>query len=171
MLLLILGFVVAVIAAVGGLAPGLVASIVGAGLANYYVVPPTGSLTVASPETALALGMFIAVGRRSRRVATLVDRWSPRPGSRPRHWRARSCTLIGGRRGSRAASGAGGSADGRRPAAEPGGTGAGHLRSDLDLGAAWRRGDGEWVVQAAGRGSDRAAHRPERRRSDVRARR
>jgi two-component system sensor histidine kinase KdpD len=70
MLLLTLGFVVSV-SAVGGLAPGLVASIVGAGIVNYQVVPPTGTFTVASPENALALGTFVAVGAT---VATLVDR-------------------------------------------------------------------------------------------------
>lgn len=69
-LLLALGYVVSV-SAVGGLAPGLVASIGGAALVNYQVVPPTGTLAVASPENALALGTFIAVGAT---VATLVDR-------------------------------------------------------------------------------------------------
>lgn len=70
MLLVTLGFVVGV-SAVGGVAPGLVAAIAGAGLVNYHVVPPTGTLTVASAENALALGVFVAVGAT---VATLVDR-------------------------------------------------------------------------------------------------
>lgn len=70
MLLLTLGFVVAV-SSVGGLAPGVVASLVGAALVNYHLVPPTGTLTITSPENVLALGMFIAVGAT---VATLVDR-------------------------------------------------------------------------------------------------
>jgi len=70
LLLLALGFVVAV-SAVGGLAPGIVASLSGAVIVNYHVVPPTGTFTVDSAEDALALGMFVGVGAT---VATLVDR-------------------------------------------------------------------------------------------------
>ena len=70
LLLLALGFVVAV-SAVGGLAPGLVASLSGALVVDYHVVPPTGRFSINSAEDALALGMFVAVGAT---VATLVDR-------------------------------------------------------------------------------------------------
>ena len=70
MLLVSLGFVVAV-SGVGGIAPGVVAAVLGAAVVNYHLVEPTGGLTVASAENAFALAMFIAVGVT---VATLVDR-------------------------------------------------------------------------------------------------
>lgn len=74
MLLATLGYVV-VVSAVGGLAPGLVAAVVGGALVNFHAVPPTGSLAVRSPENVLALVVFIAVAAT---IATLVDRVSRR---------------------------------------------------------------------------------------------
>lgn len=69
-LLLTLSFVVTV-SAVGGIGPGLVASVLGAVITNYDVVQPTGTLKVGSFDDALALALFVAVGTT---VATLVDR-------------------------------------------------------------------------------------------------
>ncbi|MEZ5237411.1 MAG: DUF4118 domain-containing protein, partial [Microthrixaceae bacterium] len=73
-LLLALGFVV-LVSSVGGLAPGLVAAAVGAITANYFVVPPTGTLKVSSASNVLALAVFVAVGST---VAFLVDRVAAR---------------------------------------------------------------------------------------------
>jgi signal transduction histidine kinase/CheY-like chemotaxis protein len=52
---------VAVSAFVGGLGPGIVAAIVSGLLADYYLVPPVGSLAVSWPQGWIAMGAFILV--------------------------------------------------------------------------------------------------------------
>ncbi len=55
---------------VGGIAPAVVTS-VGAGLlVNYFFVPPVGTFTIAQPENAFALAVFVLVGSA---IALIVD--------------------------------------------------------------------------------------------------
>ena len=58
------------VALVGGLWPAIVSAVVGFLLLNWFFTAPTGRLTIADPENALALGVFVlvAVG-----VASVVD--------------------------------------------------------------------------------------------------
>jgi two-component system, OmpR family, sensor histidine kinase KdpD len=60
----VLGFLVAVIAVaiVGGFLPALAEAIVGSLLLNYYFTAPIHQWTIAQPNNALALGVFVAVG-------------------------------------------------------------------------------------------------------------
>lgn len=69
-MLIALTFVVSV-ATLGGVLPGVAAAVVCSLALNFFLVPPTGTLTVTEPENALALVVFIVVGAT---VATLVDR-------------------------------------------------------------------------------------------------
>jgi two-component system sensor histidine kinase KdpD len=68
--LLVLVLVV-VVSALGGLVPGIVGAVVGALVANFFFVPPYGTLTVGDPENLFALLVFVLVGAT---VSTLVDR-------------------------------------------------------------------------------------------------
>ncbi|MCW2809976.1 MAG: kdpD [Friedmanniella sp.] len=68
--LLMLTMVVAT-ALVGGLLPAVVAALLGGLGLNFLFVAPTRTLTVADPENALALVVFLVVGTA---VATVVDR-------------------------------------------------------------------------------------------------
>jgi two-component system, OmpR family, sensor histidine kinase KdpD len=132
MLLITLGFVVGV-SALGGLAPGLVAAVAGAGLVNYHVVPPTGTLTVASAENAFALVLFIAVGAT---VATLVDRVARRSHDALRA-RAEAAALA------RAAATQAGEADPLPNLVEQV-----RVTFGLDSIAVLRRNGEDWIVQA-----------------------
>ncbi|KQY23516.1 histidine kinase [Cellulomonas sp. Root485] len=58
------------VALVGGLWPAIVSAIVGFLLLNWFFTLPTGKLTVAEPENALALGVFVLVAAG---VASVVD--------------------------------------------------------------------------------------------------
>ena len=58
------------VALVGGLWPAIVSAIVGFLLLNWFFTLPTGQLTVAEPENALALGVFLLVAAG---VASVVD--------------------------------------------------------------------------------------------------
>src|SRR6201996_892800 len=60
----VLAFLVAVIAVavVGGFLPAVAEAIVGSLLLNYYFTPPVHRWTIAEPNNALALGVFVAVG-------------------------------------------------------------------------------------------------------------
>ncbi|HXZ99913.1 MAG TPA: ATP-binding protein [Candidatus Binatia bacterium] len=49
------------VAALGGLVPGLVATLVAALTADFFFVPPVGSLDIASPTNVVALCVFLAV--------------------------------------------------------------------------------------------------------------
>jgi two-component system sensor histidine kinase KdpD len=69
-LLLVLVLVVG-ISVLGGLVPGIVAAVIGALAANFFFVPPYGTLTVGDPENLFALLVFVLVGAT---VSTLVDR-------------------------------------------------------------------------------------------------
>ncbi|MFN8024256.1 MAG: DUF4118 domain-containing protein [Acidimicrobiales bacterium] len=69
-LLLDLAVVVAV-AALGGLVPGLVASVVAVGLTNWFLTPPLHTLTVNDPENVVALVVFVMV---TVVISVLVDR-------------------------------------------------------------------------------------------------
>jgi two-component system sensor histidine kinase KdpD len=68
--LLMLTMVVAT-ALVGGLWPALLAALLSSLALNFLFVPPTGSWTIADPENALAIVVFVLVGGA---VATVVDR-------------------------------------------------------------------------------------------------
>lgn len=58
------------VALVGGLWPAIVSAIVGFLLLNWFFTLPTGRLTIAEPENALALGVFVLVAAG---VASVVD--------------------------------------------------------------------------------------------------
>jgi two-component system, OmpR family, sensor histidine kinase KdpD len=67
-----LAFLLGVVASslVGGIAPAVVTSVEASLLANYYFVPPVGTFTIAEPENAFAIVVFVLVGVI---VATIVD--------------------------------------------------------------------------------------------------
>ncbi|KQY47940.1 sensor histidine kinase KdpD [Cellulomonas sp. Root137] len=58
------------VALVGGLWPAIVSAVVGFVLLNWFFTLPTGRLTIAEPENALALGVFVLVAAG---VASVVD--------------------------------------------------------------------------------------------------
>lgn len=58
------------VALVGGLWPAMVSAVVGFVLLNWFFTLPTGQLTIAEPENALALGVFLLVAAG---VASVVD--------------------------------------------------------------------------------------------------
>jgi two-component system sensor histidine kinase KdpD len=60
---------------VGGLAPAIGTSVVASGLVNWFFTPPVGELTIAEPENAFAILVFVLVGAV---VATIVDRSAAR---------------------------------------------------------------------------------------------
>ena len=60
---------------VGGLPPAVVTAVEASLLANYFFVPPVGTFTIAEPENAFAIAVFIGVGAI---VATIVDRSAAR---------------------------------------------------------------------------------------------
>ncbi len=60
-----------VVAVLGGVVPAIVAAVFGSLLLNWFFVPPVGTLTVADPQNALALVMFVLVGVL---VAAIVHR-------------------------------------------------------------------------------------------------
>ena len=55
---------------VGGLAPAVVTALLASLLANYCFVPPVGTFTIAEPENAFAIVVFVAVGSV---IASIVD--------------------------------------------------------------------------------------------------
>jgi two-component system sensor histidine kinase KdpD len=73
----VLAYLVGVVGSslVGGLAPAIATSVVAGALANWFFTPPYGELTIAEPENAFALLVFVAVGAA---VATIVDRSAAR---------------------------------------------------------------------------------------------
>lgn len=58
-------------ALVGGLLPAVVGAVLSSVLLNFLFVPPVGTLTIASPENAFALAVFLVTGVA---VASVVDR-------------------------------------------------------------------------------------------------
>ncbi|MBO3102156.1 sensor histidine kinase [Cellulomonas fengjieae] len=58
------------VALVGGLWPAIVSAVVGFVLLNWFFTVPTGMLTIAEPENAFALGVFVLVAAG---VASVVD--------------------------------------------------------------------------------------------------
>ena len=58
------------VALVGGLWPAVISAVAGFLLLNWFFTQPTGRLTVAQPENALALGVFVLVAAG---VASVVD--------------------------------------------------------------------------------------------------
>ena len=68
--MLMMALVVAT-ALVGGLWPAIVAALLGSLGLNFFFVPPTGTLTIADPENALAIAVYLLTGTA---VATVVDR-------------------------------------------------------------------------------------------------
>ncbi len=58
-------------ALIGGVLPAAVAAVIAGLLANFVFTPPTGSLTIARPENAFALVVFVIIGVT---VASVVDR-------------------------------------------------------------------------------------------------
>ena len=67
--------VVLCVAALGGLRPGLVASILAFGLTNWFLTPPLHTLTVNESQNVVALAVFVAV---TFVVGLLVDRSASR---------------------------------------------------------------------------------------------
>ena len=63
--------IVVVTALLGGLWPAVLAAVLSSLALNYLFVPPTGTFTIADPENALAIVVFILVGVA---VASVVDR-------------------------------------------------------------------------------------------------
>lgn len=61
-------------ALVGGLAPSLFCALLGASLLNYFFTEPTGGLTIADPEQALALVVFALVAIAVASVVGLAER-------------------------------------------------------------------------------------------------
>ncbi|MFC8192238.1 DUF4118 domain-containing protein [Cellulomonas sp. NPDC057328] len=59
-----------VVALVGGLWPAIACAVLGQLLANWFFTRPTGRFTIADPENALALGVFVLVAAA---VASVVD--------------------------------------------------------------------------------------------------
>ena len=57
-------------ALIGGLLPAVVAAVVSGTLLNFFFTPPLGTLTIADPENAFAIAIFIIVGIA---VASVVD--------------------------------------------------------------------------------------------------
>ncbi|GAA3236597.1 DUF4118 domain-containing protein [Pseudonocardia petroleophila] len=60
-----------VVALVGGLGPAVLAAVLGGLLLNYFLTPPTGSLTIAQPENAVTIVAMVLVAVL---VALVVDR-------------------------------------------------------------------------------------------------
>jgi two-component system, OmpR family, sensor histidine kinase KdpD len=69
-LLLQLGLVV-LVAAIGGIRPGVVAAITSSLLTNFYLTPPTHTFTIGDRDNVIALAVFVAVAIG---VSALVDR-------------------------------------------------------------------------------------------------
>jgi two-component system sensor histidine kinase KdpD len=88
LLLLLLGTVV--VAAVGGLRPGLTSAFVAVGLADWYFVPPVHTWRVAHPRDAVVLVAFVAVAGT---VSLLTDRLALRA-HEVRRSRAEAATLT-----------------------------------------------------------------------------
>jgi two-component system sensor histidine kinase KdpD len=65
------------VALVGGLWPAVVSAVLGFLLLNWFFIAPTGRLTIAEPENALALGAFVLVAAG---VASVVDLAARRTG-------------------------------------------------------------------------------------------
>ncbi len=68
--MLMMAMVVAT-ALVGGLAPAIVAAILGGVALNFFFIPPYGTLTIADPENVFAIAVFLVTGTA---VALVVDR-------------------------------------------------------------------------------------------------
>ncbi len=73
----LLAFLLGVVATalVGGLAPAIVTALEASLFANFFFVPPVGTFTIAEPENAFAIAVFVGVGAV---VATIVDRSAAR---------------------------------------------------------------------------------------------
>ena len=73
----LLAFLLGVVASslVGGLAPAVVTALLAGVCANFFFVPPYRTLTIAQPESAFALVVFLLVGTV---IATIVDRSAAR---------------------------------------------------------------------------------------------
>ena len=65
------------VALIGGLGPSLTSAVTGFLALNYFFTPPTGRLTIESPENALALVVFVLVAAA---VASVVDLAARRTG-------------------------------------------------------------------------------------------
>ncbi|MFT4262906.1 MAG: DUF4118 domain-containing protein, partial [Nocardioides sp.] len=68
-LLLVVG-----VALVGGFGPALVAALLGSGLINFFFTPPFHNFTIASPNNAFALGVFVLVAAMVSWVVDLAAR-------------------------------------------------------------------------------------------------
>jgi two-component system sensor histidine kinase KdpD len=69
---ILLAYLLGVVASslVGGLAPAVVTAVLASLLANFWFVPPVGTFTIAQPENAFAIVVFILVGSV---IASIVD--------------------------------------------------------------------------------------------------
>jgi two-component system, OmpR family, sensor histidine kinase KdpD len=66
--------VVVGVALVGGMGPALVAALLGSGLLNFFFTPPIHTLTIQSPNNALALLVFVLVAMMVSSVVDLAAR-------------------------------------------------------------------------------------------------
>lgn len=66
--------VVVGVALVGGIGPALVAALLGSGLLNFFFTPPIHTLTIQSPNNALALFVFVLVAMMVSSVVDLAAR-------------------------------------------------------------------------------------------------
>ncbi len=73
----LLAFLIGVVATslVGGLLPAVATAVEASLLVNFYFVPPVGTFTIAEPENAFAILVFVVVGAV---VASIVDRSTAR---------------------------------------------------------------------------------------------
>ena len=66
--------IVIVVALVGGFVPAMVAALGGSLLLNYYFTPPLHTFTIADPNNALAIGVFVVVAALVSSVVDLAAR-------------------------------------------------------------------------------------------------
>ena len=73
----LLAYLLGVVASslVGGIAPAVATALLAGVAANFFFVPPVRTLTIAQPESAFALLVFVIVGAV---IATIVDRSAAR---------------------------------------------------------------------------------------------
>jgi two-component system, OmpR family, sensor histidine kinase KdpD len=124
---------VVVISTVGGLWPGLLASIAASLIVNWYFTPPTGTLTIGEGENVVALLMFVGVSVIVSLLVSVAARrraGAERARSEAQFLAGLAGTLVG--------------ADDPLPELLEG------LRSSFDLQAAaiLRLDDGSWVLEA-----------------------
>ena len=90
---------VILVAVVGGLGPGLVATALSVVVADYLIIPPFGSFSIARFSDAVTVAFFAVMGvlisllaeryRENQRAMGRLSRWNRPPGRAGRNWRPR----------------------------------------------------------------------------------